>query len=118
MVRYTVRCKNDDSLIYVGSTIQPLFKRWFEHKQKINKEKSKEYHKLLYKKIRESNIEDWYIELYENISCENKEQLNKREGEIIIRMYTHTHTHTHTHTQTHTHKHTHTHTHSHTHKPP
>ena len=25
---YTVRCKNDNSLIYVGSTIQPLFKRW------------------------------------------------------------------------------------------
>ena len=28
---YTIRYKNDDSLIYVGSTIQPLFKRWFEH---------------------------------------------------------------------------------------
>ena len=26
---------------------------------------------------------DWYIELYENYPCENKEQLNKREGEII-----------------------------------
>ena len=24
---YTIRCKNDDSLIYVGSTVQPLFKR-------------------------------------------------------------------------------------------
>ena len=24
---YTIRHKNDDSLIYVGSTIQPLFKR-------------------------------------------------------------------------------------------
>jgi hypothetical protein len=25
---YTIRYKNDDSLIYVGSTVQPLFKRW------------------------------------------------------------------------------------------
>jgi hypothetical protein len=24
---YTIRCKNDDTLIYVGSTTQPLFKR-------------------------------------------------------------------------------------------
>ena len=41
MVRYILLdIKNDDSLIYVGSTIQPLFKRWFEHK-KINDEKAK-----------------------------------------------------------------------------
>jgi len=26
---YTIRHKNDDSLIYVGSTVQPLFKRWY-----------------------------------------------------------------------------------------
>ena len=29
------------------------------------------------------NWDDWYIELYEVYPCENKEQLNKREGEII-----------------------------------
>ena len=80
---YTIRCKNDDSLIYVGSTIQPLFKRWYGHKCRVNNEKSKEYNFFLYQKMRETNIEDWYIELYEEFSCENKEQLNKREGEII-----------------------------------
>ena len=80
---YTIRCKNDDSLIYVGSTVQPLFKRWFEHKSKANNKKYETYNKLLYQKIRETNIEDWYIELYEEFSCENKEQLNKREGQII-----------------------------------
>jgi len=36
---YTIRYKNDDSLIYVGSTIQPLFKRWYKHKQDLNKAK-------------------------------------------------------------------------------
>ena len=80
---YTIRCKNDDSLIYVGSTVQPLFKRWFEHKSRVNNEKSKEYNHSLYQKMRETNIEDFYIELYEEFSCENKEQLNKREGQII-----------------------------------
>ena len=78
---YTIRYKNDDSLIYVGSTVQPLFKRWHQHKQILNNEKYNNI--LLYKKIRETNIDDWYIELYEDCSCESKEQLNKREGQII-----------------------------------
>ena len=83
MIYMTIRCKNDDFLIYVGSTIQPLFKRWFQHKSKVNTEKSTQYNYFLYQKMRETNIEDWYIELYEDCSCENKEQLNRREGEII-----------------------------------
>ena len=77
---YTIRCKNDNTLIYVGSTVQPLFKRWHQHKSNINNTND---NMLLYKKMRETNIEDWYIELYEEFSCENKEQLNKREGQII-----------------------------------
>jgi lysine/ornithine N-monooxygenase len=80
---YTIRCKNDDTLLYVGSTVQPLFKRWHQHKKNSINEKSIKYNYPLYKKIRETNIEDWYIELYEEFSCENKEQLNKREGQII-----------------------------------
>ncbi len=80
---YTIRYKNDDSLIYVGSTIQPWFKRWYGHKCRVNNEKSKEYNFFLYQKMRKTNIEDWYIELYEEFSCENTEQLNKREGETI-----------------------------------
>ena len=74
---YTIRCKNDDSLIQVGSTIQPLFKRWFALTSSVNNENRKEYNKLLFQKMRESNVEDWYIELYEEFSCESKEQLNK-----------------------------------------
>ena len=30
---YTIRNKNHDNLIYVGSTIQPLYKRFHAHKQ-------------------------------------------------------------------------------------
>ena len=80
---YTIRHKNDDSLIYVGSTIQPLFKRWYEHKSNVNNETHKSYNMLLYHKIRETNIEDFHIELYENFPCNSKEEWNKREGEII-----------------------------------
>jgi hypothetical protein len=78
---YTIRCKNDDTLIYVGSTVQPLFKRWHQHKTRVNKQVYNNI--LLYQKMRETNIEDFHIELYENFPCNNKEELNKREGEII-----------------------------------
>ena len=36
--------------------------------------KSKGYNMLLYQKMRKSDINDWYIELYENFPCNNKEQ--------------------------------------------
>ena len=75
---YTLRNKNDNNLIYVGSTIQPLYKRFSAHKKN-----SKYKNTLLYKKMNETDLNDWYIELYEDYPCERKEQLNKREGEII-----------------------------------
>ena len=75
---YTIRCRTDDSLIYVGSTIEPRLSVRF-NKHKYQKGCS------LYQYIQNTNGNwiDWYIELYEEFSCENKEQLNKREGEII-----------------------------------
>jgi DNA-binding transcriptional regulator GbsR (MarR family) len=33
--------------------------------------------------MNETDINDWYIELYIGCPCESKEQLNKREGELI-----------------------------------
>jgi hypothetical protein len=77
---YTVRCRKDDTLIYVGSTTQPLAKRWGEHKKASRTEKCQ--NRLIYKTIN-GNWTDWFIELYEVYPCENKEQLNRREGEII-----------------------------------
>ena len=84
---YTIRCTDNNNLIYVGSTIQPLYKRWYEHKQLYNKE-GKQYNKLLYIKMRELGFDKFYIELYENINCENIEQLHKKEGEIIRQIAT------------------------------
>ena len=81
---YTIRYRNDSSLIFVGSTTQPLYKRWNDHKKSCLNENNKSYNYYVYKKIRESDdFDNWYIELYEECSCDNKEQLTKREGEII-----------------------------------
>ena len=76
---YTIRCRYDDSLIYVGSTIGRLTDRFSVHKRDINCS--------LYKYIQTNcngDWSDWYIELYEYCPCYNKEELNKNEW-IIIR---------------------------------
>ena len=74
---YTVRFINNDNHIYIGSTTQSLAKRLGGHKFLICS---------LYKYINDTYNNDWskcYIELFEEYKCDNKEQLNKREGEII-----------------------------------
>ena len=77
---YTIRCRTDETLIYVGSTIQPLSVRLGGHKNKSIDIKYQ--NRLIYKTIN-NKWNDWYIELYEEYPCDNKEQLNKKEGEII-----------------------------------
>ena len=71
---YTIRCRYDDSLIYVGSTINILAKRMVEHRS----------HKKcsLYQYV-DGDWDNWYIELYEEYPCNNKQILEKREGELI-----------------------------------
>ena len=77
---YTVRCKTNESLIYIGSTIETrLSARFSKHKT--------QYSCSLYRFINDpenkTSWDDWYIELYEEYPCENKMQLVKRENEII-----------------------------------
>ena len=43
----TIRFYDDNNLIYVGSTIQSLYKRFADHKKNANYEKSKGYNMLL-----------------------------------------------------------------------
>jgi hypothetical protein len=74
---YTIRNYNDNSLIYVGSTCNTLYQRFNNHKQT-----SKKRDKIpLYQKV--ENWEDWYIELYESYPCNNKDELTRREGQVI-----------------------------------
>jgi len=77
---YLIRNKNNDNLIYVGSTIEEyLSKRFCKHKT--------QYSCSLNKYINDPNNntcwDEWYIELYEEYPCENKLQLVRRENEII-----------------------------------
>lgn len=69
---YALRSHQTDKY-YIGSTTQPLYKRLYGHKHS-NRTSSKEL---------VNNYSDVYIELIEAFPCENKEQLSKRENELI-----------------------------------
>jgi hypothetical protein len=77
---YTLRCRTDNTLIYVGSTIQLLCERLAQHKCRMNDNKNK--NRLIYQTIN-NEWNKWYIELYELYPCNCKEELCKREGEVI-----------------------------------
>ena len=71
---YTIRCRYDDTLIYVGSTIQTLCVRMASHRRAKTCS--------LYQFVK-GDWDNWYIELYEEYPCDNKSILEKREGEVI-----------------------------------
>lgn len=76
---YLIKFRNDPSLVYVGSTIQSLNKRF---------RKDKYQHTSLYKYIDKNhngNWDDCYIELYEDYPCLNEKELERREGEITLK---------------------------------
>ncbi len=77
---YTIRNRNEHAKIYVGSTIQSLAVRFSGHKRNSKTEKCINY--KLYVEIN-NDWDNWYIELYENYPCNSKEELCKKEGEII-----------------------------------
>ena len=77
---YTIRCRTDDTLVYVGSTIQPLYKRFDSHKRNSKLENKKNI--PLYKMVNE-DWNNWYIELYEVCPCNTREELCRKEGEVI-----------------------------------
>ena len=82
---YCIRNNNDDD-IYVGSTTQSLSRRMSKHRTDMNNPElgaSK-----LYIKMRDLGKEAFYIELLEEVKCDNVEQLRKREGELIRQMAT------------------------------
>ncbi len=58
-----------------------MYKRFGTHKSSSKDPKRQHY--LLYQKFNETDINDWYVELYEDCPCERKEELNKREGQVI-----------------------------------
>ena len=80
---YSIRSYQTDK-IYIGSTTQPLSKRFSCHKSYYKQYLNGKHSYITSFEILQ--FEDAYIELIEELSCENKEQLCKREGELI-RLY-------------------------------
>lgn len=72
---------NQTEDIYVGSTTQPLYRRFSEHKKRYryyinnNTSYTSSFDIMQY--------EDAYIDLYEDYKCNTRKELQRREGEII-----------------------------------
>jgi hypothetical protein len=70
-----------DDEVYIGSTCQPLTKRFSWHKYRINIER---YQNIkVYKHINDLGFDKFSISLVENYPCTNKTELRRREGEFI-----------------------------------
>ena len=72
--------------VYVGSTCQPLSKRMAKHRSNMNGAKEKT--RKVYQEMKRLGIEQFYIELLEEVKCDNIEQLRAKEGEYIRKMGT------------------------------
>ena len=77
---YLIKCKSNENLIYVGSTIEHyLSARFNKHKY----QDSCYLYKFINNPTNDTNWNEWYIELYELFPCNSKMELCKRENEII-----------------------------------
>ena len=77
---YTIRSYKTDE-IYIGSTTQPLSKRMVGHRGHYQRYiKTGKKHITSYEIIKHG---DAFIELLEDYPCDNRNQLERREGELI-----------------------------------
>ena len=77
---YTIRSPNTENY-YIGSTTQILCKRFSDHN--INYKSYLKGTSNFITSFKILELGDAYIELLEEINCDNKNQLEKREGELI-----------------------------------
>jgi hypothetical protein len=77
---YTLRCYTDKSLIYVGSTTKSLCDRKSNHKFNSIKIPKNSFYTIV---LNNGGWDNWYIELVENYPCSSKQELERREGEIM-----------------------------------
>lgn len=77
---YTIR-SNQTEKYYIGSTCSSLSKRFYDHNKKYKQYKLGKYAFVSSFNILQFN--DAYIELLEKCSCKSKNELRKREGELI-----------------------------------
>ena len=82
---YTIKNKLTND-IYVGSTTISLSQRMAKHRASMNCEKRGKC--LLYQKMREHGVENFFITLIEKYSCNDVEELRAKEGEWIQKIGT------------------------------
>jgi len=78
---YTIRSRSRPDLVYIGSTTQTLAQRLGKHRNGHRRYKNGTYSYMTSFQI--LDIGDEYIELLEDFQCTSKDQLLKREGELI-----------------------------------
>ena len=74
---YTIRSLSSPE-IYVGSTSQSLACRMASHRRDYKRNQVLGLHKEIIK-----DISEWNIELHELYPCNTREELHRREGEVI-----------------------------------
>ena len=72
---YCIRSPQTE-MVYYGSTIQPLYKRFHQHNRDMKRGHYCSSHKIL-------KLGDAYIEFVEDFPCNSKKELERREGQII-----------------------------------
>jgi hypothetical protein len=78
---YTIRSHKTDKY-YIGSTTQPLHKRFLSHKTHY---KSQPFYVSSFEILK---FDDAYIQLYKNFPCLDRRQLQKHEDELV-QMFSH-----------------------------
>ena len=78
---YTIRSPLTDK-VYVGSTINKLSKRFSDHKSGYKRYRKGTVKYTAAYDILDIDVKGTYIELYEFYPCNDKHELNKREGEV------------------------------------
>lgn len=73
----------EDGNVYFGSTVQPLHKRLYQHKKKYESWKAGKFPFITSFKLYDQDYENVKIILVEELECENKQQLIKRERYYI-----------------------------------
>lgn len=77
---YSIRSYQTD-MIYIGSTCRHLSKRLYDHKQDYKLwQNGKDHYVSSFEIIK---YDDAYIELIENFPCSDKNELHRREGQLI-----------------------------------
>lgn len=80
---YAIRSYSTDD-VYIGSTCSTLTKRLSQHKGDYETWLKRDFrYATSYEVLK---YDDYFIELVEEFSCENKQQLLRREGEVIRSM--------------------------------